>query len=98
MARSCSRLAHDIKVVDGRIDSHTYTHSVLDLDVAEESTKLTKAVATKVSPEVYDGILAKAHCDEVTVSCAVRRLLMRALAEDAGNLAGIDSGEARRRR
>ena len=96
MARS--RPAYEVEGLDNRFDSHTYTHSVIDLNPGEECTKLTKAVATQVSPEVYDGILAKAHCDEVTVSCAVRRLLMRALAEDAGNLAGIDSGEARRRR
>jgi len=93
-----SRFAHDVEGLDNRFDSHTHIHIDENLQDELASTKLSKTVATKVSSEVYEGILAIAHCDGVTTSCAVRRLLMRALAEDAGNLNGIDSSGARRRR
>jgi len=98
MARSCSEHASDAEELAIGFDWHTRIHIDENLQDEVAWTKLTKAVAAKASPEVYDGILAKAHCDEVTVSCAVRRLLMRALTEDAVNLNGIDSSGARRRR
>ena len=58
---------------------------------------LTKCVATKVTPETYEEILAIAYRNEVTVSPFVRQLLMRALGEIEGNLKGNDSSGERSR-
>lgn len=64
-------------------------------DKKASMTRLTKLVATKVSSEVYDAILAIAHCNGVTTSCAVRNLIVRALCEVDGNLIAFDSRQRR---
>jgi len=90
MTRSCSEYS--------KVSEELHTHINESVQDEVSSTKLTKVVAAKVSSELYERILATAQYDEVTTSCAVRRLLMRALAEDAGNLAVIDSSRERGRR
>ena len=86
------------RLLDSDTHIHTQENGEETIHLREASTtKLTKVVATKVSFEVYDCILAIALGRDDSVSSVVRGLLMRALAEDAGNLEGIDSSREGRR-
>lgn len=95
MAPSSPEQAHDVRL-DSRVDLHTHIHTDENLQNEDASTKPTEVVATKVSAEVHERILAVAQSSGVTRSCLVRRLLMRALAQDEGNLDVFDSRRERR--
>ena len=105
MAHSSSAHANEVDGVDrfeSRLSPHTHIH--IEANGEEylcrrdaQARKLTKAVATKVSSEAYAHILSIAHRNAVTASSVVRELIMPALAETAGNLAGIDCSREGRR-
>lgn len=85
-----------------RVSSHTHIHDEANSEeypcgTEAPSSKLTKTVAAKVTPETYASLLAIANKSEVTASSALRALLMRALDENAGNLSRIDSRSDGRR-